>query len=187
MKWIGKRISFVDAKDKSTFVIYPDTPGWIKMTMGAWFSMWIVIGIIMTWSVFTFTLSEQEQVISFVFLVFWAYYAIRVGRSFSWILWGKELIKVNESKLMYKKSIRKFGKATPYLLDNIRKIKLYQPKERSFQAVWEASPWIMGGDRLEFEYLGKTIRFGKKLNEKEAKLFFNVLTKKIEERLKKLN
>jgi hypothetical protein len=52
------------------------------------------------------------------------------------------------------------------------------------QAVWEISPWVRGGERIEFEYQGKFIRFGRKLSEKDAKLLFNLVTKRIDDRLK---
>lgn len=186
MKWIGERISFVDDKQKTTFVIYPETKGIVKSLMGAWFAMWMVIGIVILWYYFMFNLTKQENLILIIFLVFWVYYAVKVGRSFFWILWGKELIKVNETALFYKRSIRNYGKSTPYYLENIKKIRFYQPKETSLQAVWEASPWVRGGERIEFDYMGKTIRFARKLNEKESKLFFNLLTKKVDERLRKI-
>ena len=96
------------------------------------------------------------------------------------------LVKIDEAAYYYKKSVRNFGKSTPYYLENIKKIELLQPKERSIQTVWEASPWIRGGERIEFEYLGKVIRFGRKLEEKEAKLLFNLVTKRIEERMRKI-
>ena len=118
--------------------------------------------------------------------MFWFYYAVKVARSFLWLLWGKELIKVNEAALFYKRSIKNYGKSTPYYLENIKKIQTYQPKSNSFQAVWEASPWVRGGERIEFEHLGKTIRFARKLNERDTKLFFNLITKKVEERARKL-
>ena len=186
MKWIGERISFVDDKQKTTFVIYPATKGIVKSLMGAWFAMWLVIGGTIGWSYFTFKLSQQESLIIVIFMVFWLYYAVKVGRSFFWLMWGKELIKVNEAALFYKKSIRNYGKSTPYYIENIKKIRFYTPKETSLQAVWETSPWVRGGERIEFDYLGKTVRLGRKLNEKDAKLFFNVLTKKVEERLRKI-
>ena len=96
------------------------------------------------------------------------------------------MIKINETSFTYKKSIKNYGKATPYYLENIKKIRTFQPKDRSLQSVWEASPWVRGGERLEFDYMGKVIRFGRKLEEKEQKLFFNLLTKKIDEKLRKL-
>jgi hypothetical protein len=72
-------------------------------------------------------------------------------------------------------------------LENIKKVRVSVPKENSFQAAWENSPWIRGGERIEFEYLGKTIRFGRKLNQADSKLLFQILTKRIEDHLKKKN
>lgn len=186
MKWLSERISFDEDKLKATFVIYPEKSVLIKSLIGAWFAMWMVIGAIILWSLATFKISEQEEIILWIFIAFWSYYAYRVGRSFFWLSWGKELIKINETAFVYKKSIWSYGKATPYYLENIKKIKVFQPKEKSLQSVWEASPWIRGGEKIEFEYLGKTIRFGRKLEDKELKIFFNLITKKIEERLRKL-
>lgn len=187
MKWIGERISFVDDKQKTTIVIEPQKKGLVTGLMGAWFSMWIVIGATVIWSYYTFTLTQQEQIIVYVFMAFWLYYAIRVGRSFFWLMWGKELIKIDEVSLTYKRSIRKYGRATSYLVDNIAKIRMYVPKERSFQAVWENSPWVRGGERIEFDYMGKVVRFGRKLDQKDAEQLFKFITKKVEQRVRKLN
>lgn len=186
MKWIGERISFVDDKTRTTIVIYPENVSWIRALMGAWVAMWLVIGCTVVWSYFTFTLNEQEKIIIYVFMTFWTYYAFKVFRSFFWIMWGKELIKIDEAALFYKKSVKGYGKSVPYYLENIKKMSLFYPKERSIQAVWEASPWVRGGERIEFEYLGKMIRFGRKLNEKDSKLLFNLITKRMEERLKQV-
>jgi hypothetical protein len=185
MKWIGERISFVDDKAKTTIVIYPENVAWVKGLMGAWVAMWTVIGATIVWSYYTFKLTNQENLIIYIFMAFWLYYAIKVFRSFAWLMWGKELVKINEASFTYKKSVKNYGKATPFYFENIKKISVSTPKKRSFQAVWEASPWIRGGERLEFEYMGKVVRFGRKLQEKEAKLLFNLITKKIEEKMKK--
>ena len=118
-------------------------------------------------------------------MTFWVYYAVKVFRSFAWLMWGKELIKIDETALFYKKSVKKYGKSVPYYFENIQKMSLFIPRDKSLQASWEASPWVRGGERIEFEYFGKMIRFARKLNEKDAKLLFSLVTKKIEERLKK--
>jgi hypothetical protein len=44
---------------------------------------------------------------------------------------------------------------------------------------------VKGGEILEFDYMGKVIRFGRKIDEKDAKLLFNLISKRIEERLRK--
>jgi hypothetical protein len=64
-------------------------------------------------------------------------------------------------------------------------MELFIPKEKSFQSIFEDSPWVSGGERIVFDYQGKLIRFARKLDEKEAKLLFQLITKKIEERIKK--
>ena len=187
MKWIGERVSFEDDKGVTTIVIRPEDKVLEKGLMGAWVAMWMTIGVIMVWSYFTFDLTQQEEIIVCVFMAFWAYYAFKVSRSFVWLMWGKELIKINEASLTYKRSVKRYGKAVPYYLENIKKMKLEFPDQNSIQKVWESSPWVNGGERFEFEYLGKVIRFGRKLNEKDAKLLFNVLTKRIEDQLKRRN
>lgn len=184
MKWIGERISFVDEKQRTTIVIQPNQVTWVNGLMGAWFAMWMAIGATMTWAYFNLNLTDQESLILVVFMVFWLYYAVRVGRSFFWLMWGKELIKIDEVSLSYKKSIKSYGKATQYYLENIHKIRMFHPKERSFQTAWESSPWVRGGERLEFDYMGKVIRFGRKLDKQDAELLFKLVTKRVEERIR---
>lgn len=154
------------------------------MLMGAWCAMWLAIGITMTLAYFSLKLTQQESLIIVIFMIFWFYYAQRVGRSFLWLLYGREMIKINEVSLTIKKSIRGYGKAREYFLENIHKMRLHQPKENSMQAAWENSPWISGGERLEFDYAGKIIRFGRKLDEKESKLLFQMITKRVETQVK---
>lgn len=185
MKWIGKRISYVDKDNKTTFIIQPENPGIAKALIGAWFCMWVVIGVVVSWYWATHPMKKELQLILLVFMLFWLYYFIRVGRSFAWLMSGKEMLKVDKISLTIKNSIKGYGKAKEYYLENIQKVRVSVPKENSFQTAWENSPWIRGGERLEFDYMGKTIRFGRKLDEKESKLLFQVLTKRIEEHLRK--
>lgn len=185
MKWIGKRISFNEDKNKATFIIYPEKKAVVNMLMGAWCAMWLAIGVTMVWSFFTFELTKQENIIIGVFMVFWFYYAQRVGRSFLWLLYGKEMLKINEVGFSIKKSILGYGKAKEYFVENIEKMRTRQPKEKSIQETWENSPWVAGGERLEFDYKGKVVRFGRKLPEKDVKLLFQMVTKRVEAQIKR--
>ena len=187
MKWIGKRISFVEDKNKTTIIIYPEDVSWVKAVMGAWVGMWIAIGATITWSYFNLDLTEQENIILIVFMAFWLYFAVKVFRSFFWLLWGKELIKIDEVSLSYKKSIKGYGKAGVYLLDNITNIKEVDIQENSIQSIWEKSPWIKGGERIEFEYKGKLVQFGRKILPKDSKLLLRLISKRVEEKVRKLN
>lgn len=180
MKWIGTRVSFVDEKTKTTIVIYPQDAPIMKALMGAWMAMWLVIGAIVIWSFTVFELTNQEVIILVIFLSFWFYYSVQVIRSWFWLMWGKELLKIDGVALTYKRSVRKYGKAHTYYIENIKEMKMNMPKENSFQSAWEKSVWSKGGERLEFEYMGKLVRFGKKLEAKDADLLFKLVTKKVE-------
>lgn len=181
MKWIGKRISYLDQGSKTTFVIEPENPGILKVLMGMWFFMWLAIGGAVIWGWNNYDLKRELHLILIVFMVFWTYYLIRVGRSYAWIMAGKEMLKIDKISFTIKNSIKGYGKAQEYYLENISKVRVSTPKPNSFQSAWENSPWIRGGERLEFEYRGKTVRFGRKLSEQDSKLLFQVLTKRLDD------
>jgi hypothetical protein len=95
------------------------------------------------------------------------------------------LIKIEPEGFTYKKSIKGFGKSNVYFLENIEKMEVIFPKDNSFQAVWENSPWIQNAERIHFLSVSKNIRFAKKLNQRDTNLLFKLITKKIEDCLKK--
>jgi hypothetical protein len=100
-------------------------------------------------------------------------------------MWGKELIQIDEVNLKYKKSIRKYGKSKSFLLENINKMTMHKTEEKSFQAAWEKSPWVIGGERLEFDYQGKVVKMGRKLEQKDAEILFKLLTKRVDTQIRK--
>ena len=184
MKWIGNRISFVDDKEKTTIIIVPEKSNFVNAMMGAWLAMWVTIGIALIWAFFVLDLTQEEKLMVGVILAPWAYYLFRVSRQFIWLLWGKEMLKLNKLGIAYKKDVKGYGKAILYYYDNMAELEVYVPKTKSLQYVWEKSPWIRGGERLQFEYTGKFVRFGRKLEEKEVKLLFQLINSKRHEYIK---
>ena len=136
MKWIGSRISFVDHPSKTTVVIEPEKNFWVNMMMGAWLAMWYVVGFTLIWAFYTLTLSNQEQIIVIVSLVFWLYYASRVTKAFLWLQYGKEKLKIDEVGIHIKKSIGNYGKSIIYYHENIKQISIIFPEPNSIQSVW---------------------------------------------------
>jgi hypothetical protein len=66
-----------------------------------------------------------------------------------------------------------------YYYANIKDFSFEIPEKRTIKGVWESSPWVNGGERFAFEYFGKVKRFGRKLDEREAKLLNNLLQSKM--------
>lgn len=184
MKWIGKRVSFLEQKNITTLVIYPEHTTWKSMLLYAWFSMWTTIGIFVIFEFFK-DYEREEKLILLVFLAFWLYFFVRIGRAVLWQAKGKELMKFNEIAIVYKRSIFGYGRAHEYFYENLRKIKLFEPKSNSFEEFFQNSYFILGGERMVFEYKGKEVKFARKLNERDAKLLFQWLTKEIEKRMRR--
>ncbi|MGM0480045.1 MAG: hypothetical protein ACQERC_12560 [Bacteroidota bacterium] len=178
MKWIGERVSFKDHKDSVTFVIYPPQIGYKKNIVLAWFVLWLIIGGTVV-SQFFYEYSNQETIALFIFMSFWTYFAVRVLRTLLYLFRGREFIKLDQTALRIKSATGKYGKARQYLIENISKFSVVEMKDTSFQKVFEDSAWVRGTPRLRFEYMGKSIGFGRKLEEKDAKLMFQIITKRI--------
>jgi hypothetical protein len=168
MKLISERISLKKHSNFTTIVISPTKNFWTTMLLGTWLSMWFMIGVLVISSFYMFDLKNQEQLILWVFLSFWLFYFIRIGRTFLWIHYGQELIKLGEFSVDYKRSIFKYGKAHIIFHENISGFSSHFPKENSFEAVWESSPWISGGERIFLETKLKTYKIGRKLTVQET-------------------
>ena len=185
MKWIGERISFEETKHRTTIIIDSNKNALINALMGSWLAMWYTIGMATLIYSFNYELTRQETLIVIVFIIFWTYYAFRVSKAFLWLVYGKEYIKIDEVGLHLKKSVLSFGKSNVFLFGNINELQFDIPEKGSWQMAWESAPWINGGERITFDYYGKIIRFGRKLNEKDTKLLFNLVAKRIQERNKR--
>lgn len=183
MKWIGERISFKDHKDSVTFVIYPPQVGYKKNLVLIWFILWLLIGGYVT-TQFFYEYSDQERIALFIFMAFWLYFAVRVLKTLLYLFKGREYIKVDQTALRIKNGTGKYGKARQYFLENLTKLRVVEMKPTSIQKVFEDSVWVKGTNRIQFEYMGKHYGFGRKLNEKDAKLMFQIITKRMNKYLR---
>ncbi|PKR80532.1 hypothetical protein CW751_09155 [Brumimicrobium salinarum] len=184
MKWIGDRISFVDKKDSISFVIYPPKLGRKKVLIVVWFALWLLIGGYVFFQFFQ-DYTQEEKLALVIFMVFWFYFALRVFRTLLFLFFGKEYIKLDRNSLRIKKATGSYGKSKQYFIENITKFNQVELKDNSFQKVYDDSPWVRGANRIQFEYFGKTHSFGRKLEDKDVKLMFQVITKRIQKYLSK--
>jgi hypothetical protein len=183
MKWIGDRISFADKKESVSFIIYPPNLGRKKGLLIAWMTLWVIIGAYVTTQFFK-DYGDQEMIALFIFMSFWLYFAVRVGRTLLYLYLGREYIKLNKTGLRLKTATSQYGKSKQYFIENISKFTMVKMKENSIQRAFENSPWVKGTNRIQFEYQQKTYSFGLKLDEKDAKMMFQIITKRIEKYLK---
>ena len=186
MKKIGERITFEDHKGYTTIIISPPSVDWKNAMLFGWVLAWSYVGIYIIYN-FAAGLFNQDQKIYFgAFMVFWFYFEFRSIKSLLWIRYGKEMMKIDDQYLVFKKSIKTYGKAHKYFLENVKKFSTIENNESKFIKAFENSYWELGKETMQFEAMGKTIKFGRKLNEQDVKLLFKVIEKRLNQKLKRL-
>jgi len=102
-------------------------------------------------------------------LAFWAYFLFYATRSLVWNNVGTEFIRLTADSLDYKRSWNDYGKVRSFDLATIKNLGVVNYDDKPFAKTYNAAFWTMGGEMIGFEYIGRKIAFGFKLNEKQAK------------------
>ncbi|MFD1551304.1 hypothetical protein DNU06_12715 [Putridiphycobacter roseus] len=195
-KSIGNRILVIDEKDNCKVIISPLKERWKEALLFAWLMAFTIIGFYMIYLLFfgmdsidnsqiegdITEVLRNQKIYLLVFVAFWMYFEFKVLKGFLWLWKGKELIQITKDEITIKHGIFSYGKANKYFIDNVKNFDLVEHKTFSFGFDYENAFWRQGTDALIFDANGKSIGFGKKLNEKDAKLLWRLL----KDRIKKL-
>lgn len=170
---IGDRIDVENHKDRVEINIYGKIKGWQESLLFAWVLMWSLCGIYV--AIFFFQpLQFEEKLFLMAYMAFWAYFEYMAVRTWVWRKWGFEKIIVSAKELHIEANLKTFGKPKTYFTENIKDFGLTQ-KENAFTSSYFNSFWILGGEKLTFNYMGKDIVFGKQLKEEEARRLASVI------------
>ena len=163
-----KNIDIQKSEGVITIVIRKQIEKWKESLLVAWVTAWTLCGLGFIYQ-FPLVKDQQMKLMFIVLLAFWLYYEFKIGRAMLWRLYGKELIRVEDGKLIIKNAIKSYGKANEYFIENISELGIIKHQENSFGWQMEQSFWSLGGEMVGFVYGGKAIRLGKQISEKEAK------------------
>ncbi len=184
VKTIGERISIKSSPDKTTLVISSKIESWKEGLLAAWIVCWLISMGVFTWQLFQ-TNGDKEKIILFVVLMFMFYYAIRIIKVFAWRKWGMEYLRFTDDEVTYKRAIKKYGKAHVFYYENIKDVAIITKEDGSIAKVLENSFWVMGGERVTFEYLGKFVKIGVQLNDEDGEAFGKYFNEQIKRRKKR--
>lgn len=169
MEYLSERVSVERDGDRTSVVVSARLPKAKETLLVAWFVAWLVCGAYILYARTQIPAGEPVRQYILAFLAFWAYFAFKVGRAVLWRLKGFELWRVKDGSLTIKDSLFGYGKANTYFVQNIQKLGLIAVDERSWKWQMNESFWVVGGERLGFEHLGKKVVFGKGMTEEEAR------------------
>lgn len=173
---IGERISYAWHPDALTVIITQEIPKRQRVMLEAWFGAWLLAGGGF-WQAWRMATTADERMFFMVCLAFWTYFAFRVGKVVLWRRTGQEMIRVTADGVSIKNAFGTWGRAQFFLKDNIKRMEVVRRDKTKFLHTLDQSFWVIGGDALSFQYLRKSIVFGKQISEREASALAKVIDK----------
>lgn len=171
---ISPRVSLFQNEDTFSIVILPSDKQWKVIVLFIWMFLWTLSGIIVFTQYFSSD-SRDMKIAIIIWLGFWSYFEFKIGRAFLFRKFGKEKLWLKGGKMFYLREIFKRGKVQEFDIELIRGIKLIDIKKSDFFQQVNESFWVIGGERISFEYGSKEIKFGIQLTEEETKKIFKDL------------
>ncbi len=179
-KFIGKRISVLRSKDDIVITISQQVERWQESLLLAWLLAWAFCGGVFI--MYSFIAKEFSERMFFIICVgAWLFFFIRLVKVFLWRRGGREIIRISKGKVSLINAYWKKGKPEVFSMQHIFKLGLIKNEPTSFFAFLDNSFWIIGGDRIGFNYSGEKIRFGKQLSVKDSDLLVRVIESGIKE------
>lgn len=198
VKNIGDRISMQDHEKSTTVVIMPKRVMWKDILLFSWVLGFSFVGFYVIYLLFfggmnrlevgeNFDQDVREQQIIFlaIFTGFWVYFEYMTVKVSLWYLFGKELIMIDTECLSVKRSILSYGRAHRYFYENFTNLRYEKPDDTNMNQFLSNAYWSMGSDVFKLEFKGKERTFGRRLDEKEAKLLLRFIQDRVKKQKKK--
>ena len=173
MRLISNRIS-VDETNSFSIVILAKVERWKESLLLFWVLAWTFCGVVFL----SYFFSEgpfHHSLPMLIMISFWLYFEVRIVKVFFWRRKGFEHIQFKEDEIPIKNNLYGRGKERRYGVNEIDAIHAIPYSSRNFFAFMEDSFWVIGGDRVYFDYFGKKVVFGKQLEELEVKKLLSLL------------
>lgn len=175
---ISPRASFAKKEDELSMVIASAPDRRKAKIVGIILLFWLLGGVYVIWSYFGLS-SEQAKTMTLIWLGFWVYFAYVMTKAFFWQWGGREIIKVREGKMYYKRDVSGRGWVHDYPEEVIERIRPTEDKTPSWIKRFGGDYWSTDCDSLSFGYQGKEITLGYRLTEKESEKILKVLRREL--------
>lgn len=178
VEFLTDRVSYLSKADSFSIVVTAKLERWKETLLLVWVLAWTACGIYFISELFIGHPRETQLAIV-VMLFFWLYFEIKIGRALLWRLWGFEQLLFSKEKFSIKRSIKGYGKRQDYFVDNILRFNKVDTPANSFLLFMENSFWVLGGEKVYFEYQGGKIALGRQLDEASCNQLVALLNKQL--------
>ena len=155
----------IDASDEGVVIaIIPDTKAWQKAALAIWSGVWTFTGVIGMVGMLK-EASQEAMTFLLVFFAFWAYFLFYALRSLIWHRVGAEYIRISDENMDYKRSWGSYGTVRSYDLTTMKNLGMVNYEDKKFARSYSQAFWTIGGEMIGFDYLGRKVALGFKLDE----------------------
>jgi hypothetical protein len=134
----------------------------------AWIAAFTLCGIAVVYYLITETFEEKARLALWIYLGFWIYFEYHLLFALLWLKYGCEKIRFADGVVEVKNEIAGYGKVNRYFWENIKNPVLIKHHPASWAGSLQNSFWFVGGERLQFEYLGQKVVLGRKISRESA-------------------
>lgn len=164
----GSKVSVEQIDETTLITISPKIEQWQVVSLGVWIVVWLFCGMFVLLS-FLKGIPQEQQMFYLVFMGFWAYFLFYAIRSFIWNRIGAEHLRLTNQFLDYKRAFGSYGRVISYDLENIKNLGKVNYEDKTWAKIYNDAFWTIGGETLGFEYLGKKVGLGFKMDEAQVK------------------
>ena len=93
---------------------------------------------------------------------------------------GVEHIRLSNNFLDYKRAFGNYGRVISYDLENIKNLGKVNYDDKTWAKIYNDAFWTIGGETLGFEYLGKKVGLGFKMDEAQVNKLLKQLSKAVQ-------
>lgn len=162
------KVTIDETDEGEVIAIIPDAKVWQKVSLALWSGIWAFTGVIGMVGMLK-DAGRDTLTFLFVFFAFWVYFLFYALRSLVWHRVGVEYLRVNGEKLDYKRSWGSYGTVKSYDLGTLKNLGTVNYDDKKFARSYHQAFWTIGGEMIGFDYLGKKVAVGFKLDESQAK------------------
>lgn len=180
---ISDRISITKDKEFTRVEITQAVDTWKMWMLRVWVTLWIFLGVIFFYYAI-FPPNGTSPIIMYVIIAFWAFFLFRIGKALLWRTRGKEIIHIEPRKMWIQNAIGKTGRRQQFNLEHVKAFGKIKEKNE-FLAFMDNSFWVIGGDKLGFNYNGRRFQMGKQLSDREVRSLGQIMEKNIREYAKR--
>ena len=167
---MSKRIKYSNRGDAFEIQISAKKLWYPLIFFAVWLTGW-TIGIVFAFGALFYGSHPEKMLFLLVWLCFALVFEVLVAYIWSWMAFGKEIVRIAPGNLFYKKELFGYGRTKTYATNSIIDLRASgsfdSPFDTSFKALGRF--WGLTGGNVAFEYEGATCRFGIWLTEPEAR------------------